>query len=422
MKFQERDFLPVILGADITAYSLARSFHEEYGIRSLTLSMTKGGYVSTSEMIENRYYPGLEKKENALKALLEVGKEFQGKKKLIALGCGDWYVRILIECRKELEPYYIIPYIQEDLLNRIVRKDHFYEIFEELGLDYPETYVFDCRTDDPDKIALPFSYPVIAKPADSALYHYAKFEGKKKVFKFDDEKDLKEMLKRIVKSGYSYKFLIQDMIPGDDSYMRVLTCYCDQDSKVRFAALGRTLLEDPSPSAIGNPVAIVNEVNPGIVAAARKFLEHIHYVGFANFDIKYDKRDNKFKFFEINVRLGRSNYYVTGSGFNTVKWIVDDYIRQDLGPYTVADRPFVYSVVPKSVIRKYVPESDFKQRALKLWSEGKVCHPLMYAPDKNLKHVFYAEANYLNYIRKFKRWGSSIALQKGTTTEDGDQQ
>ena len=57
MKFKEKEFLPVILGADITAYSLARSFHEEYGIRSLTLSMTQGGYVSTSSMIENRYYP-----------------------------------------------------------------------------------------------------------------------------------------------------------------------------------------------------------------------------------------------------------------------------------------------------------------------------------------------------------------------------
>lgn len=418
MKFKEKEFLPVILGADITAYSLARSFHEEYGIRSLTLSMTQGGYVSTSSMIENRYYPNLEVKENALKAMIEVGKEFQGKKKLIIFGCGDWYVRTVIECKKELEPYYIIPYIDEDLLNEIVLKDKFYEIFEELGLDYPDTYVFDCKNDDPDKIQVPFKFPVIAKCANSALYHYAKFEGKKKIFKFDDEASLKEMLHRIKNSGYDYKFLIQDMIPGDDSYMRVLTCYCDQNSKVRFASLGRTLLEDPSPSAIGNPVAIVNEVNEEIVAAATKFLEHIKYVGFANFDIKYDERDGKYKFFEINVRLGRSNFYVTGSGFNTVKWIVNDYIYNDLGPYVVADRPYVYSVVPKSVIKKYVPEGDFKTQALKLWSEGKVCHPLMYGPDKNLKHIFYAEANYFNYIRKFKRWGSSIALQKGTTVDD----
>ncbi|MDO4847973.1 MAG: hypothetical protein Q3968_07595 [Clostridiaceae bacterium] len=402
MKFEEREFLPVILGADITAYSLARSFHEEYKIKSLVLSMSEGGYIANSDIIENRIFPGLENKDVLVKHLLEIGKEFEGKKKLIVLGCGDWYVRALIESKKVLEPYYIVPYIDEDLLNKIVLKDKFYEIFEELGLDYPKTYVYECGKEN--DLKFDFDYPVIAKPANSAMYHYAKFEGKKKVFSFDNEEDLRKMLKNLEGSSYNYKFLIQDKIPGDDTYMRVLTCYCDRNSKVRFASLGRTLLEDHTPSAIGNPVAIINEVNPDIVAAATKFLEHIGYVGFANFDIKYDERDGKYKFFEINVRLGRSNFYVTGSGFNTVKWIVNDYIYDNLEDYTVADNINLYSVVPKGVIMKYVPESDFKDLARKLFKEGKVTYPLLYKEDKNFKHNFYARAALLNQFRKFKKY------------------
>lgn len=402
MQFEEREFLPVILGADITAYSLARSFHEEYHIKSLVLSMSVGGYIANSDIIENRVFPGLEKKDVLIEHLLEIGKEFEGKKKLIVLGCGDWYVRALIESKKVLEPYYIVPYIDEDLLNKIVLKDKFYEIFEELGLDYPETYVYECGKENDLKFK--FNYPVIAKCANSAMYHYAKFEGKKKVFSFDNENDLRDMLSKLEKSTYNYKFLIQDKIPGDDTYMRVLTCYCDKNSKVRFASLGRTLLEDHTPTAIGNPVAIINEVNPEIVAAATKFLEHIGYVGFANFDIKYDERDGKYKFFEINVRLGRSNFYVTGSGFNTVKWIVDDYIYDKLDDYTVADNINLYSVVPKGVIMKYVPESDFKNLARKLFKEKKVTYPLLYKEDKNLKHNFYAIAALLNQYRKFKKY------------------
>ena len=240
--------------------------------------MLKSEFIARSSIIENRVIEGLEKEEVLIDTLIKVGKEFEGKKKLIVLGCGDWYVRILIENKEVLKPYYIIPYIDESLLNRIVLKDKFYAICEELGIPYPKTYVYNCRQENDLKFDFP--YPVIAKPANSALYHYAKFEGKKKVFRFQDEQSLRTMLDRLEQTSYDYKFLIQDYIPGADTNMRVLTCYSDRNGKVRFAALGHVLLEDHTPSAIGNPVVIINERNDEIVRQATKFLEHVGYTGF----------------------------------------------------------------------------------------------------------------------------------------------
>ncbi len=403
MKLEEREFLPVILGADFTAYSLARSFHEEYHIKSLVLSMKECQYIANSDIIENRVFPGLENKDTLIQTLIEVGKEFKGKKKLIVMGCGDWYVRILIENKPILSEYYIIPYIDEELLNKIVLKDKFYEICEELGIDYPKTYVYNCGEEN--AMDFDFEYPVIAKPANSAMYHYAKFDGKRKVFRFNTRQELDDMLAKLEKTDYNYKFLIQDCIPGDDTYMRVLTCYCDRNSKVKFASLGHVLLEDHTPSAIGNPVVIINEVNDQIVAAATKFLEHIGYVGFANFDIKYDTRDGKFKFFEINVRLGRSNFYVTASGFNTVKWIVDDLIYEKELEYTVADKEHLFSLVPKYVIKHYVHDEELKNKAFKLMKEGRWTFPIKYKEDKNPKRIFYTNAVFYNQIRKYKIYG-----------------
>jgi len=402
MKFNETEFLPVILGADITAYSHARSFHEEYGIKSLVLSMLKSEFIARSKIIENRVIPGLEKEEVLIDTLLKVGEEFKGRKKLIVLGCGDWYVRILIENKEVLKPYYIIPYIDEELLNRIVLKDKFYAICDELDIPHPKTYVYNCGEEN--NLKFDFDYPVIAKPANSALYHYAKFEGKKKVFRFQDEKSLREMLKKVEDAGYNYKFLIQDYIPGADANMRILTCYSDQNAKVRFAALGHVLLEDHTPTAIGNPVVIINERNDEIVRQATKFLEHVGYTGFSNFDIKYDPRDNTYKFFEINVRLGRSNFYVTGSGFNTVKWIVDDLVYNKELPYTVADNEHLYTVVPKGVIKRYVPDEEQKERALRLFDENKVTYPLLYEADRSPARDFYVYAALYNQYRKFSKY------------------
>src|SRR5665811_818632 len=67
------------------------------------------------------------------------------------------------------------------------------------------------------------------------------------------------------------------------------------------------------------------------VDQARRLLEHIGWTGFANFDLKYDPRDGRTVFFELNPRLGRSNFYVTAAGRNTVELYVREYV-QDLDP------------------------------------------------------------------------------------------
>ena len=144
-----------------------------------------------------------------------------------------------------------------------------------MDIPYPTTYVYNCGEEN--DLNFTFDYPVIAKTANSAMYHYAEFPGKKKVFRFQNEEPLREMLNNLEKSSYNYKFLIQDCIPGGDEFMRVLTCYSDQNGKVVFASLGHSLLEDHSPGAIGNPVAIINEQNPEIINNAIKFFEYVGY-------------------------------------------------------------------------------------------------------------------------------------------------
>ena len=76
-------------------------------------------------------------------------------------------------------------------------------------------------------------------------------------------------------------------------------------------------------------------------------MEDIGYVGFSNFDIKYDQRDSKYKFFEINCRQGRSNYYVTGAGYNIAKLLVEDQVEKKDLPFVLADRPSLWRVVPR---------------------------------------------------------------------------
>lgn len=52
--------------------------------------------------------------------------------------------------------------------------------------------------------------------------------------------------------------------------------------------LGQPLLEDPTPTLIGNYTAIIDAYDDAIFEEYKRFLEGISYVGFSNFDMKYD--------------------------------------------------------------------------------------------------------------------------------------
>lgn len=76
--------------------------------------------------------------------------------------------------------------------------------------------------------------------------------------------------------------IIQDMIPGNDEYMRVLTSYSDRDGKVKMMCLGHVLLEEHTPHGLGNHAVIITEPNKELMGRVKNLLEDLHYVGFSN--------------------------------------------------------------------------------------------------------------------------------------------
>ena len=98
---------------------------------------------------------------------------------------------------------------------------------------------------------LPFAAPFICKPSNSVTYWEHPFEGNDKVFILQTMEELYDVLDRCYAAGYPDTMIIQDCIPGDDSYMRVLTNYSDKNGKVKMMCLGHVLLEEHTPHGLG---------------------------------------------------------------------------------------------------------------------------------------------------------------------------
>ena len=133
--------------------------------------------------------------------------------------------------------------------------------------------------------------------------------------------------------------------------------------------LGHVLLEEHTPLGLGNHAVIITEPNDELMHKVKALLEDLEFTGFSNFDIKYDSRDGKYKFFEINVRQGRSNFYVTNSGFNVARYFVEDYVYKKDIPFETAQEEHLWMVVPKAVAYKHVKDPEMIKRMKRLIKE-----------------------------------------------------
>lgn len=396
--------VPVLLGGDILTYSYVRCFHSAYGIKSLVLAGFDAKAISSSKYCTLQVVPGIDREEVTMLTLRKVGRELteQGKLPLV-LGTGDWYARTLSKNKEELSAWFVVPYIDFELLDQIIQKERFYSICQELGLPYPRTWTFGCAEGDPAPHVEDLPYPVIAKPSNSALFHYADIPGKRKIYKFTTPGELGDLLRDLRASSYDRELIVQDFIPGGDDGLRTITCYSDERGDVRVWSTGRVLLQDHMPTAIGNPVAVILERNEIIAGQAARFLSHVGYHGFSNFDVKYDPRDDTYRFLEVNTRPGRNTFYMNVGGVNFVTLIVDDLVLGRTLARRVACDEGMYSVVPRMVVSRTVEDPDLRRQACSLFDTGKVQNPMFYSPDTPA-HYFWSRAQYFNQVRKFKRY------------------
>lgn len=401
------DFELVIAGADLNCYNVARAFHEQYQTRAYAFGRYEIGCTKHSKIIKFTEIPDFDNPDVFVKVLTEFA-ESHNDKKLILMGCTDDYAGLIIKSKKALEKYYIMPYIDEELWQKLQSKANFYKECDASGILYPKTKIIDNKFDmsELSPKSLGFDYPIIVKPSSSILYWKYPFDGMKKVYIAKSPNEAYDIISTIYASGYPDEIILQDKIPGDDSNMRVLTAYSDKNGKVKMMCLGHVLLEEHTPKAIGNHAAIITEHNEKLCEGFKTYLENIGYVGFSNFDIKFDERDGTYRAFEINLRQGRSNYYVTASGCNIAKLVVNDRLGDGIDNIIYGKDAF-WHIVPKKIIYSYLTDnSEIKSKIKELVKSKREYSSYFYKYDLkcNPKRRFYALAYTFNHFKKFRKY------------------
>lgn len=401
------EFLPIILGSDENAYGNVRLIHETYNIKPILLCSRLLMPTMHSKLFELIQIDRFDSEDVFPGALLSVLEKLAApNKKLIVIPCSDYYAGMLSRHYDHFKGLIANHFISDKLLQTLDTKDKFYELCEQYGLDYPKTVVCEPQERENALERMDFQFPIVVKPENSNAYEYlhCHFEGKKKVFFFNNKEDYLTMVRSMNTSDYSGKLIIQEFIPGGDSAMRVINSFSDDNGKVRMMCLGQPVLEEYAPKTLGNYAAIISRSDMDIYAKIKAFLEQIGYVGFSNIDMKYDSRTGKYMVFEINPRLGRSSLFVRAAGLNMLAALIDRVVYGKDNDCVYSHETALWTNVPRTVLKRYVTDPALSTEISRLYKQKKVIKSLWYGKDLNLKRILNIARYSFGHIKNYRRY------------------
>ena len=116
-------FTPILLGSDINVYGMARSFNEAYGIKVQAWAATQLAATRYSKIVDVEVHPGFAEDPGFMQVMNEKIKEYQNHPEpVILIACGDGYAELLAKHKAELEGTFIVPYIDYDMLEKLISK------------------------------------------------------------------------------------------------------------------------------------------------------------------------------------------------------------------------------------------------------------------------------------------------------------
>lgn len=396
----------------MNVYGMARSFYEITGKPVRAYAEAELAPTRFTKIVDLTLHQGFSEDPTFMTVMRDLINEYKDHEEpVILIAAGDGYAELISKHKAELEEAFVCPYVDHQLLTDLTYKKTFYEICDKFGFPHPDTKIitkemYQTKTD----LTVPFEFPVALKPANSVQWLKVHFEGRKKAFTIHSEAEFMDIISKSYENGYEDVMILQDFIPGDDSNMRVLNAYVDQHHHVKMMCIGHPLLEDPTPAAIGNYVAIIPDYNQDVYETVQKFLEDIKFTGFANFDMKFDERDGQYKFFDMNLRQGRSSFFVTLNGYNLAQYLIDDYVTGELDKESTVyankekSKYKLWLGVPKQTFIKYARDNEAKEEALNLIKQDRTGTTVFYEKDKSFKRWLLMSYMFYNYVGRFKKY------------------
>ncbi|GAA0780856.1 ATP-grasp domain-containing protein [Hathewaya limosa] len=371
-------FIPVIFGGYVNAYSIARTFYNEYKMKSVVCDSVQNicyySNLCDQKMVSD---PKVDEK-SFIEQMIKLGQDFKEQKvKPIIITTKDEWLISLDRHRDQLEEYFIYSFPHWDVIEKLTIKKYLYAYCDEIGIMYPKTFI--CDRDNFKQSEIELKMPILIKPSEVVEF-ISLFPSEKRNIVFEDMGQLKQYLQEKFNKGYKGNFVLQEYIPGGIENLYTITTYSDKNSfNLKGVSIGHKLTQYPKEAGTITSGMICYEER--LIEPTNKLLNLCSYYGITNVEYKYDHRDDSYKLIEVNPRPGMWNYSSYLSGVNLFKMMVDDLIYNRQLDYTEGKKDLLWTVIPVKEVLKDLDNKDKKKYVKKLIEQNQVIDPRKNSED-----------------------------------------
>ncbi len=312
--------IAIVLNMSGTGLGVIRSLGRR-GIPIIGLDPSRGAMGFFSRYCKSIVCPDPQIKEKKyIDFLLSLGEQMDSKGVLIPTA--DMDVLTISKHRDKLEKYYEFSMAKLDVIEKLVNKRKFYEMFEDLDVLHPKTY-FPNDISDVKEISKEITYPYIIKPVLSTNFSR---EFSVKCFKANTADELIKAYNRASSSGHTV--VIQEVIPGSDTNIYGFCSYFD----CKFEPIGIFIYKKirGCPEGFGLCCLVESIWEPELIEIGTQFIQDIGYHGISEIEFKKDSRDNVFKMIEMNARTWGENGLSARCGVDLSYMAYMDAIGEDV--------------------------------------------------------------------------------------------
>ena len=302
-KCESSDSVALILGGHVNGYSIVNELYDsgirdialfDYG-RSISRFSNKVKYVSRIDM----------NSKSLFNKLTELNDKY---KKIIIFPTDDFHIEALYEIYADISSFCYIPFNDNNIIFSL-DKNNQYKVCEEIGVPYPKS-INVTNVDDLLEYG-DMVFPMIIKPT-------TRKDLDTNVFRtlFIDNMEALEFNKPTIKSllDDGITFILSEYIPGDDTNIYAYTCFRSQEGNILNEWSGKKLTQYPDNYGVVSSAS--HEADLIVEEQGRVLCDALDAFGIVEPEFKFDKRDNKYKLMEVNLRSMMWHRVGSISGFN----------------------------------------------------------------------------------------------------------